>query len=717
MLTISPLPTWFNLCRAMARIPPSDTDLAAPWHRDGEVAGWLSRSTWSLALITLWRQRITLKLPVTVWVPDYFCNSALLALRQTDAKLILYPLTATMAPEMAVCRTLAETTPPDLFLLPHYFGKPNSFGPSRDFCRHHGAWLIEDGAHVLRPVDGIGVCGDFVMYSPHKHLPVPDGAVLVIRPDGPSQFGVQGLTAFGVPASWCGQLRNLQRQMGGSVKSTWGHSIVWLVKRVLQKLGTRFRRFSRIPFSEQWSYGSSKLIQAPQSRLARRMLATVLPSLGTIARLRQRHQLLLDALLLNDKGHNADALLAAERSINREWTPYLAGYQAVFDRAQETYEQWRRSGLPVTTWPDLPPEIMLNQEFHATALNFRHARVYLPVHQDLSIREMLKLCHSRKCFNECEPDLCVAWDKASPRQWQNWMAQAGSSNLLQSWAYGEAKSDNSSWCIKRGVFYSRNRPIAFVQVLQRRVFGSILVSRINRGPLFLTPPTDQERWAVFEKLSAFGNLWEGKLLAVAPELNLSGSNVAMMEDLGFRQFLSSTWESAWIDLTLDVTTLRANLDGKWRNMLSFSEKSGLKLDVGNDDQSFFWMVERYEELMQEKNFIGVPVSLLQGLRKHLGPEASLTIMRAICNDEAVAGICLVSHGNAATYLVGWNGLKGRNLKANQYLLWQAVLHLKQSGLQYFDLGGISEDHTPSIAAFKLGMKGKRYGLVGEYLRY
>src|ERR1039457_4092334 len=42
-------------------------------------------------------------------------------------------------------------------------------------------------------------------------------------------------------------------------------------------------------------------------------------------------------------------------------------------------------------------------------------------------------------------------------------------------------------------------------------------------------------------------------------------------------------------------------------------------------------------------------------------------------------------------LAGWNGPEGRTLKANQYLHWQAIAHLKQRGLRWFDLGGFNEE--------------------------
>ncbi len=720
MLTQAPLPTWFNLCRALLRRPPSDTALAVPWCRAGEVAGWLSRSAWSLALIALRRKSRAPASSVTAWIPDFFCNASLAALRQTGAKLVFYPLTDKMVPDITACRMQVDSDPPDLFVLVHYFGQPTPAATARDFCARHGAWLIEDAVHALRPVEGIGAYGDFVLYSPHKHLPIPDGAVLVVRPNGPGKFGVDGLASFGPPSNWPCLLRELQQQMGCSVTVSRARTAVWFVKRVLQKLGGRSWRRSTTPFAEPlnpFPTVSTQMGVPPLGSLARVLLAGLLADLWTVARQRQRHQLLWDVLLLNDEAPCPDIVSAAERAANREWTPYLSAYRVGVATAEATYDQWQRQGLPVATWPDLPPEVTERRERYAYAWLLRHSCLYLPVHQTLSARRMVERCRLPNIVHAGKPCLTVVWDGATRLQWQRWMAQARRSNLLQSWAYGEAKSVQEGWRVKRGVFYRGNEPIAFVQVLGKRVAGMVSVARINRGPLFLRPLLHQEQRAVWEELARLGSLCRGRVLTVAPELGLSGSSLALMVDLGFRQFSPNAWESMWVDLGLELDTLRKRLDGKWRNMLSFSEKTVLTLEIGSDDQLFDWMMAQYQELMQERNFSGPPVDFLRALQKQLGDEDRLLILRAVHEGEPVAGICLARHGNEATYLLGWNGNKGRNLKANQYLLWQAILHLKQSGLHWFDLGGISEEQTLGIAAFKLGLNGERYELLGEYWKW
>ena len=704
--------------RAVLRRPPPDHVLAAPWQDPSGVAGWLSRSSWSLALIAMWRKTRVSASAVSVWLPNYFCNGSLGALRRTGSKLVFYPVTVDRAPDIGACRTLAEREgAPDVFVLVHYFGQPNPATAAREFCVRHRAWLIEDAVHALRPVRGIGESGDFVLYSPHKHLPIPDGAVLIVRGDGPAEFGAAGLSAFGAPHEWPDVLRDLEGRTGSSSVREHARPVIWILKRLMQKLGVRSWRTRHLPFHDSVpsvAIGAS-LCSSRASRIGRRLAVAVGGDLPSIARRRRRHQLIWDELLQPDlpQGHT---LAAAERPVQRNWTPYLAAYRAPSGSASGIYDEWQRKGLCATTWPDLPPEVASDLQYHANAWQLRDSRVYLPVHQSLAAGSM-----TRKCGTSVDLDrstrLNIVWNDCTPAQWADWVAQCKCSNILQTWAYGDAKCTAEGWRVNRAVFYSGDEPVALVQVLEKRMAKLLKVHRINRGPLLLRPLSAAEERALWTQLGELGSLWRGKVLAVAPELVLSGRALILLDKLGFRQFSPVATESVWVDLAPELEDLRKSINGKWRNMLVSAEKAGIALEIGGGDELFDWMIAKYESLMEAKNFRGVGVGLLRALHKKAGPTEKLIVLRALHEGEAVAGICVARHGCAATYLLGWNGDAGRSLKANQFLLWQAIRHLKEAGAQWFDLGGISEESSPSITAFKLGLNGERYELVGEYWKF
>jgi hypothetical protein len=719
-MTSAPLPSWLDLLRVVVCRPVSDTELAVPWCRTGELAGWLSRSAWSLALISSWRKRFAASASVVVWIPDFFCNSSLEALRATGARLTFYPVTDRMAPDMAACRALQKEGSPDIFLLVHYFGKPTATVAVTEFCERVGAWLIEDGAHVLLPTRGIGTGGDFVLYSPHKHLPIPEGAVLVVRSGGPGHFGITEITSFGAPSSWVVQLRDLRRKLNCSIAGSRFRTFVWLCKRIVQKLGLGNWSRQTTPYREQADIAevpALRLAAPDHGGLARRLLTMLIPSLAVIARSRERHQLLWDALVITDDGSGSALVEAAERPMHREWTPYLAGYHVDAESAEAIYLNLRRKGLPITTWPDLPPEVKANPSHHANAWSMRHTRMYLPVHQSLKALDLTRRFWASRALGEDKPQLQFIWDGAIRSQWTAWLAKSGRSTLLQSWAYGAAKASTSAWRVTRCVIYCAGEPIAMVQVLQRRIAGIIKISRINRGPLYLGPGPPGKQCAVWDELARLGSLKRGRVLSLAPEEKLTQSTLLQFAAGNFRQFSPVAWESVWVDLDLDLVELRKRLDGKWRNMLTSSERTALQLDVGIGDQSFEWMIARYRENIQDNQFRGPSVELLRSLRHHLDVESKPIILRALVAGEAVAGICLIPHGVTATYLIGWNGNDGRNLKANQYLLWRAIVHLKQNGFRWLDLGGINEEKLPGIAAFKLGINGERYELLGELWKW
>jgi len=139
----------------------------------------LSQARHALGLIALASQNKDRRL--RFWCPAYVCNVALQSLRNMDVEIVLYPVDRHMVPDWSVCEKLAVDSPPDLFLLVHYFGSLNAIREARNFCNQKHAKLIEDAAHFMSPVGGIGSVGDFVCYSPLKFFPVPDGGLLAVR--------------------------------------------------------------------------------------------------------------------------------------------------------------------------------------------------------------------------------------------------------------------------------------------------------------------------------------------------------------------------------------------------------------------------------------------------------------------------------------------------------------------------------------------------------
>jgi len=387
--TYAPLPKWKHLVRAL--FPMGEKTIEKPWYFGNELSGRLSRSAWSLALIALWRKKSTFKSEVTIWIPSFFCNASLAPLRAVGVNFIFYPVSEAMEPDSEECNILAVNSPPDIFLLVHYFGRPNRYNFAVKFAHDSGAWLVEDAAHALIPVDNIGKLGDFILYSPHKHLPIPDGAILVIRPTGPSQLPIGPGSIFDNPLTWPGQLKEVQRRMVDYAKINRFMSLMWITKRGLQKMGIRSQG-SKALFAESLGGNSNNIpstIEPPaQSLLGMRLLAMLSSEIDKIALVRIRnHEIWADFFSsrseLNNKIFNSD------RGPKEKWTPYLAAYRGDSIAITKAYYFFQKHGIPVLTWPDLPPEVKSNKNSNTIAWELRHTYIYLPIHQSFNFSKLL----------------------------------------------------------------------------------------------------------------------------------------------------------------------------------------------------------------------------------------------------------------------------------------------------------------------------------------
>ncbi|EMN32598.1 FemAB domain protein [Leptospira interrogans serovar Pyrogenes str. L0374] len=432
--------------------------------------------------------------------------------------------------------------------------------------------------------------------------------------------------------------------------------------------------------------------------------------MNDIAKRKIRNQKVWDEVLSNSYEFYTD------RRESENWTPYLAEYSfdGMIDKTELMFKTLLKDGFPVSTWPDLPPEIYDKVQYHLNAIELRNSRLFLSIHSNLSIGTMIK---NQKVTQDIKKDflkLNVEWNSVTRGEWDELFRKIENSNLLQSWVYGESKENCEDWKVRRGIFTFENQKIAIVQVLEKSILGIFKVYRINRGPLFLNKVDSNIKELVFHELSKFGNLLKGSILLLNPELVLDGKSLVLMKKMRFYESKSSAWTSAFIDLTKDLNFLRQNLDSKWRNMLTNSEKNELTLEIGSNDFLFYWMLDKYDELTSNKNFSGISKSMLLQIKNNQNEKDTFLILRAVYRNEAVAGICIAIHGSSATYLIGWNGELGRKLRANHFLLWNSIIQLKQMGYLSFDLGGIDQEKTPGITEFKLGMNGDKYDLSGEF---
>lgn len=360
MHTFAALPTWTDLAAALAAGRPDDAEIAKPWIGGNAFVAWFAGASDALGAVTAWWSRAHDRRRPRVWLPDYFCNSATAPMRAVGIEPTFYPIGTSLAPDWQACRAMAaENAPPDLFLLVHYFGAAGAGAPAAAFCRETGALLIEDAAHVLAPADGIGNFGDFTLYSQHKTMVVPDGALLLAR-DPARLPGGDGLAAVfdGWPSA-----------------SPWA----WMIKRALQKAApgaALAQRVRSLPGFEVDQVPAATVRQHCASTAGRAMIARAGRRIREIAQCKKARAMAWRSVLAASTGERPLFTPSAEGEAPYRFVLQCPERAAAIAR----FDALRQQGVAVETWPDLAPEVTAKPDRHGTAIEFRSTLLFLPVH-------------------------------------------------------------------------------------------------------------------------------------------------------------------------------------------------------------------------------------------------------------------------------------------------------------------------------------------------
>ena len=312
------------------------------------------------------------------------------------------------------------------------------------------------------------------------------------------------------------------------------------------------------------------------------------------------------------------------------------------------------------------------------------------------------------------PTLTIEWGKTSVAEWQRLLARVPRSNVIQTFAYAQAVRSAKQQMTRFGVIREKGAPVGLVQIQEVKLFGVFHTVVLDRGPLWFAENVSPDYWEAFFK--TFDREFPrriGRWRRIMPELDETEENLKMLISSGLR-VVRSGYRSIWLDLRDDTEQIRKRFKGKWRNALNAAEKSGLDVAVDWQMETLPWLLMQYEADKKERGYDGPSASFLHCLTHAARGTGNVIVLRAMKRDRPVAAIMILRHGSSATYQIGWTSDEGRDAKSHHLLLWRACLALKDIGVEWFDAGGINEEHAEGVTRFKRGLGGREYKLVGTF---
>jgi lipid II:glycine glycyltransferase (peptidoglycan interpeptide bridge formation enzyme) len=316
-----------------------------------------------------------------------------------------------------------------------------------------------------------------------------------------------------------------------------------------------------------------------------------------------------------------------------------------------------------------------------------------------------------------KPTLDTVWqvevDCATPAEWSQMLDLFDDANLYQTWSYGAVR-----WGTKNLSHLVLKRDGEVVGMAQLRV---IRPTRLKFGMAYLRwGPLCHRRGRELdaETVLAFARALEkeyvrkrGLLLQILPNAFVGSPRAALFQSgfSGFRQESrtpANTYRTFVLDLAPTIEQLRKNLDAKWRNKLTQSEKKGLRVVSGNGIDDYGTFCRMYNEMWKRKAFeTTVDVEEFGRLQADLPEAHRMRILICEQNGIPVAGVVASAIGDSALYVLGATSDEGLNAKGAYLLQWTMVQWLKENGFKWYDLGGIDPEGNPGVYSFKRGFSG------------
>ena len=304
-------------------------------------------------------------------------------------------------------------------------------------------------------------------------------------------------------------------------------------------------------------------------------------------------------------------------------------------------------------------------------------------------------------------------DRATQEEWCGMLDCFEDANIYQTWSYGAVRWGRKN--LSHLVLKRNGDVVAMAQLrIVRPTKLNFGMAYLRWGPLCHRRGRELDAEVAMSMAQALREEYvrhRGLLLQILPNAFV-GTQRGTLFRSAFHSFTqgastpANLYRTFVLDLTPSLDELRKNLDAKWRNKLTQSEKKGLKVTTGTGIDQYGTFCRMYNEMFKRKAFeTTVDVEEFGRTQESLPETQRMRIL--ICEQTGVpaAGIVASAMGDSGIYLLGATSDDGLNSKGAYLLQWTMIQWLKENGFKSYDLGGIDPEGNPGVYSFKKGFSG------------
>ena len=331
--------------------------------------------------------------------------------------------------------------------------------------------------------------------------------------------------------------------------------------------------------------------------------------------------------------------------------------------------------------------------------------------------------------------------KAERGAWNDFVANSSSGCILQSWEWGDFKSEHG-WRPHRLVVEAVDQPgkyLACAQVLLRYAAPHLplSVAYIPRGPVFDpqigSPKIGAALWA---GINAFAKRKGAIFCKAEPNLAASERLSRAFAGEGFAQAPRiQPRRTIILDLLPDKPedALLSAMKPKTRYNIRLASRRGVTVKQGESDedlQAFYDLSNetssRDEFAIHDLAYYRDALRLFQG-QSFAAPAAKLLLAyHPDFGDQPIGGLVVFAFGREAIYMYGASSDKGREHMPNHLLQWEAMRWSRERGCAAYDFWGIpdqpeeeapDEGENPNVRKGLWGVYRFKQGFGGREVEY
>jgi hypothetical protein len=314
--------------------------------------------------------------------------------------------------------------------------------------------------------------------------------------------------------------------------------------------------------------------------------------------------------------------------------------------------------------------------------------------------------------NEILSDYRVEVDCVNVNEWNQHLQMFGNANIYQTWEYDAIRCGDKN--ISHLVLKKNNEIVSLAQVRIQKI------PVLNMGAAYVRWAPIWKKEKALNGMEIFGQTIRALrneyvcnrklILRIFPYL-FDGIDDKFGEIMREEKYKWNKYLDRGRTLIMDIRRssddIRKGMAQKWRNCLNASERNGLEIISGTDDELFGQFDKIYEDMISRKGLKRASnIDEFRIIQRNQKEVFKVTIFICKYSGQACSGAICSAIGDTGIYLFGATNEIALKNRAAYLIQWHVIQWLKECGCAYYNLNGINPKDNPGTFKFKEGLSGK-----------